>query len=130
MPRLLAQPAHVHTHASFQAARFLLLHSSAGHRCANSITAFNVDAACASAFLYGPGCAGWASLPARRTGLRRNPFGVFHYVSALQVRLIPSRLLVALAAHPAPPGPCRFLGGAGGERWWIRFGQVGVVVSG
>jgi hypothetical protein len=53
--------------------------------------------------LFGPSAAVWASLPARRAVLRRNPCGVFHCFSALRVRLIPSRLLVALATHPAPP---------------------------
>ncbi|HEY9092236.1 hypothetical protein [Parasphingorhabdus sp.] len=48
----------------------------------------------------------WAALPARPTALRRNPASrVFHVVAALQVRLITAGLLVALAAHPASPGP-------------------------
>ena len=42
---------------------------------------------------------GWAALPARPAALRRNPFRVFHFVTALQVRLITAGL-AGSAAHP------------------------------
>ena len=53
---------------------------------------------------------GWAALPARPAALRRNPASrVFHFVTALQVRLITARLS-GRSVPPTPPlrGRCGF----------------------
>jgi len=52
------------------------------------LVAIDMDGADAPALFSGSRETGWAALPARPAALRRNPASrVFHFVTALQVRL-------------------------------------------
>jgi antirestriction protein ArdC len=74
-------------------------------------------ARCADVVVADPEEAGWAALPARPAALRRNPAlrqaqdRVFHFVTALQVRLITAGLS-GRSVPPTPPlrGRCGFWG--------------------
>ncbi len=60
-----------------------------------------MDGAVAPALFSGSRETVWAALPARPAALRRNPASrVFHFVAALQVRLITAGLLVAFCRPP------------------------------
>ena len=78
---------------------------------------------CAGVFVTGSRETVRAAFPARPAALRRNPTSrVFHYVTALQVRLITASLLVTLAAHPASPAPVAVVFGVWRRQWQIRTG--------